>query len=147
MLFATNEFTASTTFVPPLRLGPPESPKQVPPLVERSLLNSSARGTPRATCAVGKRSGGSLRELLPFRLGGVVRETTDQHALDPVAPAGGGLGHEAQAVSLDMGAGDRDATEMLGHQAEHRVDVVVLDVEAEELVEVVDREARRHPHR
>ena len=31
--FATKEFTARTTFVPPSRLGPPESPKQVPPLV------------------------------------------------------------------------------------------------------------------
>jgi hypothetical protein len=29
---ATKEFTARTTFVPPRRFGPPESPKQVPPL-------------------------------------------------------------------------------------------------------------------
>ena len=40
MLFATNELVASTMFVPPNRFGPPESPKQVPPLLECSLMNS-----------------------------------------------------------------------------------------------------------
>ena len=41
MLLATNEFTPRTTLVPPRRFGPPESPKQVPPLLECSLRNSS----------------------------------------------------------------------------------------------------------
>src|SRR6476620_3566991 len=41
MLFATNELVASTMLVPPSRFGPPESPKQVPPLLECSLMNSS----------------------------------------------------------------------------------------------------------
>ena len=38
-----------------------------------------------------------------------------------------------------------DATEVLGHQAADAVDVLLLDVEAEQLVEVVDRVARGDP--
>jgi len=41
MELATNELTARTMLVPPSRFGPPESPKQVPPLLECSLMNSS----------------------------------------------------------------------------------------------------------
>src|SRR5690242_4964573 len=62
----------------------------------------------------------------------------DQHRLDAVAAPGGLLGLEAQPVRLDRRAGDRDLAEVLGHQAEDRVDVLLLDVDAEELVEVVD---------
>ena len=40
MAFATKELVARTMFVPPSRFGPPESPKQVPPLLECSLRNS-----------------------------------------------------------------------------------------------------------
>ena len=39
--FATKEFTARTMWVLPSRFGPPESPKQEPPLLECSLMNSS----------------------------------------------------------------------------------------------------------
>src|SRR6476620_6693938 len=52
MELATKEFTARTTLVPPSRLGPPESPKQVPPLFECSLMNSSARVSLLATSVV-----------------------------------------------------------------------------------------------
>ena len=48
---------------------------------------------------------------------------------------------EAQAVGLHVGAGDGDATEVLGHQATDAVDVLLVDPEAEQLVEVIDREA------
>src|SRR4051812_46159868 len=41
MAFATKELTARTTFVPPSRFGPPLSPKQVPPLLLCSLMNSA----------------------------------------------------------------------------------------------------------
>src|SRR6478735_4501265 len=75
-------------------------------------------------------------------LGGDAR---DEHGADAVAAAGGGLGLEAQAVRLDHRARDRDPAEVLGHQAADAVDVLLLDVEAEELVEVVDRVAGGHP--
>ena len=70
-----------------------------------------------------------------------------QHGADLVAAAGGVLGGEAQAVRLDRGARDRDQPEVLGHQAADAVDVLLLDVEAEQLVEVVDRVARGDPGR
>ena len=38
---ATKELTPITTLDPPARLGPPESPKHVPPLLEWILMNSS----------------------------------------------------------------------------------------------------------
>ena len=41
MLLATNESVANRMFVPRNRFGSPESPKQAPPLLECSLMNSS----------------------------------------------------------------------------------------------------------
>src|SRR5215207_1010684 len=69
-----------------------------------------------------------------------------QHRLDAVAAAGGLLGLEPQAVRLDRRPRDRDLAEVLGHQAEHRVDVLLRHVDAEELVEVVDGVPRRDAH-
>ena len=50
--FAPNEFSASTMLVPPSRSAPPESPKQLPPLFEWSLRNSSLITSLLATSVV-----------------------------------------------------------------------------------------------
>ena len=80
------------------------------------------------------------------------RRASGDHAAISTVPIllrrpGGLLGLEAQPVRLDVRARDRDPAEVLGHQAADAVDVLLLDVEAEQLVEVVDRVARGHPHR
>src|SRR6478735_11805482 len=84
----------------------------------------------------------SLIAVVFLVLGG---DACDEHGADAVAAAGRSLGLEAQVVGLDHGARDRDPAQVLGHQAADAVDVLLLHVEAEELVEVVDRVARRHP--
>src|SRR3954467_4243805 len=113
----------------------------VPPTLSiRYELDARCRGTLRATYGVEK-VWADPRKVLTFGLGGLFDQPADQHALDPVTPTGRRLRHEAQAMGLDVGTRDRDAPEVLGHQPQHGVDVLVLDVEAEELVEVVDREA------
>src|SRR5512133_2895461 len=68
MELATNELTARTTLVPPSRFGPPESPKQVPPLLECSLMNSSASVSLLATNVVGakKRVAEAPSDFLQF---------------------------------------------------------------------------------
>ena len=64
------------------------------------------------------------------------RQQGDQHGLDLVAATRGTLRLEAQAVALHDGPGDRDLAEVLGHQPADAVHVLVLDVEADDLVEV-----------
>ena len=49
-----NELTASTTFVPATRSGPPESPEQTPPLLTCSLMNSSLMRSLLAISVLGR---------------------------------------------------------------------------------------------
>src|SRR4051795_10193491 len=112
---------------------------------ERAVMPTTlARARGRRARSTGP--GRDNRALLSARvgLGLVAGEPADQHALDLVATSGRRLGDEAEPVGLDVGPGDRHPAEELGHQPADGVDVVVLDFDPDQLVEVVDRVARRH---
>src|SRR5690606_25746372 len=67
-------------------------------------------------------------------------DTGDDHPADAVPPTLRRLRLEAQAPHLHDRPGDGDRAQMLGHQPADRVDVVVLDADAEQLLEIVDVE-------
>src|SRR4051794_20816455 len=117
---------------------PPERTRSV--TSPRSTCSSRKPSNTSATLRRGERSGDRPGGHSGSRSVGV----GDEHGPDAVVATLGLLGHEDQALDLDPGAGDGDLAQVLGHQAADGVDLVVVDLDAGDLVEVVDREAGGH---
>src|SRR5687768_11393747 len=77
----------------------------------------------------------------------LVSHPADVHASDAVAASDRRFRPQVQPGDLDRAPGDRHLAEVLRQQATHRVDVVVVDADLEQLGQVVDVETRAQPVR
>src|SRR5688500_15725884 len=74
----------------------------------------------------------------------LVLDPADEQRADPVAPAPGALGGQLDALHPDLRARDRYPAELLGEQPADGVDVVVLQLDAQSLGELVDVQPGAH---
>ena len=68
----------------------------------------------------------------------------DEHRDDTLASALGALGGEVQAVDLGRRPDHGEAADVLREQATDRVDLVVVELDAEQVAELIDGHARAH---